>query len=203
MVVDHLTTVAATGDFVIAHYYCDYSEPDTLTAVAILGCLIKQLLEKIDISDDIAKQIDRCYKCGTGKPTTEELITLLLAVLRLFPELYVVIDGIDECESQEREDVFSIIRQLADFGGCVVKAFISSREEVDIKKAFARYRQIHVSEANVMSDIDSYVKGAVEVRVQTGKLVVRDHSLVGTVIDALSHGARGMYVCSWALTHLF
>ncbi|KAH0566013.1 hypothetical protein GP486_000585 [Trichoglossum hirsutum] len=196
MVVDHLTATAATGGSVVAHFYCDYSEPDTLTAVAILGCLIKQLLEKVDISDGIAGRIDQCYKCGAGKPTADELITILLAVMRLFTEVYIIMDGIDECESQEREDIFSIIRQLAGFGGCVAKAYISSREEIDIKKSFAGYRQIHISEADVMLDINSYVKRVVEEKVQARKLVVRDYSLVGTVIDALSRGARGMYELS-------
>jgi len=152
------------------------------------------MLNNIEIPNNVVEQIDRCYRHGIRKPATEELVAILLSVIQLFSKMYIVIDGIDECENQERVDILSLIRQLTDLKERTCLVFIASREQIDISKSFIGYSHIHILEANIMSDISSYIDGVINAKVQSKELLVREHSLVGLIVNALSHGARGMYM---------
>src|SRR5213595_1137874 len=93
IVIDHLTAILTSRGTVISYYYCDYSDLHTLEALSILGCLIKQMLNNIEIPNDIVEQIDQCYRHGIRKSATEELVAILLSVIQLFSKMYIVIDS--------------------------------------------------------------------------------------------------------------
>ena len=100
--------------------------------------------------------------------------------------------SIDQCESQERKDILLVINRLAGYEKGVVKVFVASRDDIDIRQALAGYCRIGVSEASVQPDISSYVDATVKAKVRDAKLIVRDCKLVNTIIETLSHGAQGM-----------
>jgi hypothetical protein len=56
----------------ICYYYCDYAETRTLDPCLIFGTIIRQLLERIKIPLDLARDIDDYFKEGSTQPLLED-----------------------------------------------------------------------------------------------------------------------------------
>ena len=192
VVVDTLTS-NTDPKICISYCYCDYSQADTLETTNILGTIIKQLLGKTDIPGELEQKIDRCYKDGVSGPSFEQLDDILVSAVALFSKVYIVLDGLDECSRQERKEVLSTLQKLGELE-TVIKVFIASRDEIDIRRAFAAECYIHVSEDDITPDVTRFVKEAVALKLQSGELVVCSDTLVQDIVTALVNGARGMSI---------
>src|SRR5277367_5010567 len=92
----------ASQDAGIAYYYCDFSDPKSLETRIILGTIIRQLLDGINISSDLEQQMDQLYRSDTRTAADDELVALLFAVVKYFSKIYVFVDGLDECGREEQ-----------------------------------------------------------------------------------------------------
>jgi hypothetical protein len=190
---DYLTTDTDNEKIGIACYYCDYSDMDSLRALVILGTIIKQLLGRISMPADVANKINQTFGDSTRTPDTGEAVDILLSVMNLFPKVYLIIDGLDECESDQRLKILSVVHCLAQLDHPKVLLFISSREEADIVASLGPYRSIRTSEENISRDITSYISDIVSSKVQSGELILRNPALEQRIVAALVNGAQGMY----------
>ena len=145
---------------------------------------------------------DRHFR-NNSQPRYDELRTVLLAIIQQFGQIFFVLDALDECALDQREDLCQFILSIVDTTGTstdtsqgIVKLFVTSRRESDIERAFQQKSvpTIEVEAAKVDSDIEVYVKAQIELRLENRSLQLRDMTLKNKILSALTTKASGMYV---------
>ena len=175
-----------------AFYYCDYADQNTLTTKGIIGSLVQQLLTDSELPREIADHIVTVFNEDEYSPTRRELYELFRMTLSLIPRVFLVIDGLDECEKNACHEVLSIINWILEITGCVVKIYISSQSDVQILHALATSSRISLSTSILSSDIESYVTSATQELIQERQLLIQDPALEREIITALKEKADGM-----------
>lgn len=191
-VVDELFANPAYNSSAIVYFYCDYSNQKTLEASEIFGSFIKQLLLRAGISDEVQLKLASTYQDSISKPDSEDLLGILLLVLKTFDSVFFVLDGIDECRGNDRVELLMGIRSITKSGPAVVRFFLASRADVDLERAFSNHIHLPISTNDVTTDIVSFVNSIVDAKIQSRDLVVRNPPLARDIVDALVKGAQGM-----------
>ncbi|KAI9648112.1 hypothetical protein NHQ30_002742 [Ciborinia camelliae] len=112
---------------------------------------------------------------------------LLTEVLRELPALNIIIDGIDECES---EDMLGILRLLNGVSRDrnSIRLLFFSRDILPVRKELDMLPSIHVNANAIQSDIDQYLREAIEI------LPCTESHLKQYVYSTLSQKAAGMFL---------
>lgn len=192
-VIDTLYKYSSNQDTSIIYYYCDYAEQRTLETVNILGTVIKQLLRPIVISDEIERNLRKMYADDFIKPEATDLIDVFFAAIKHFSTVYLVLDGIDECDKQVLQEILGIINQFASSKTTAIKMFISCRENYHVLHALGSYDLIEVTPAALHNDIESFVNLTVRGKIDSGELKVGSSSLEQEIVHELVTKASGMY----------
>jgi hypothetical protein len=132
------------------------------------------------------------YKDGTRTPSAGDLISILASSLATFSKVFIVVDGLDECQSSARRTILLALKQLMRLEHTIVKLYVTSRDEADIRASFTDHFSIQLMEDNIMPDISHYVSEAVLSRRQSR--LKCDDTLAREIVVALVEGARGMFV---------
>ena len=180
----------------VAFHYCDYTDNLTLGPKGIFGNLIQQLLCALQLPDDVAAEIKKLFEDGTYKPTVQEIEHLLCRSLELCPSVFLVLDGLDECDQASRGVVLSIVGWLMTLDSCIVRLFVSSQGDVQILNALERYPKIQLSSTVLSHDIESYVAHATRTLIKEGQLLIQGPGIEHEIVTELTSRANGMYVYS-------
>ena len=135
-----------------AYFYCDFSdEANTTSLRSIVGSIMAQLLYSAPEGPAkaiLCKMLFERKKSGLPLSGSKNDLTLMVIMAcRLYNELAIVVDGLDECSVQTRED---IILCLTDHDVLTspkkrARIYFSSRDEVDIREHFNRIQDIGYS----------------------------------------------------------
>ena len=178
----------------ICFAYYDFKKPDLGDPPKIISALIKQLCRKLSfIPQDLLS-----FKQNSLRPSFASLQQLFISVSKSFEEIFLLVDALDECPSDQRHQIIGFFNYVV---GSVstVKIFITSRKEGDIAEAFEQNSTpvIRIEAQNVTEDIKKFLEDEVK-RLRTGhhgkRLYLQDHSLEGIIISTLSDNADGMLV---------
>ncbi len=181
-------------DSVIIYHYCDFSDPQSLEPIIILGTLIKQLLDTVAIPEVLIEQIERCFTPHTRQATPEELFEVLQGALPHFSKIYLLVDGLDECQ---RDDITLVMKLLGRLlqpkqESPSLKVILFSRYDDAISRSLNSYPRLEISLNKISSDINAFIEEAVRSKISCGDLEVSDESLETEIIATLKEGARGM-----------
>lgn len=176
----------------VVYYYCDSSDSRSLELQNILGTMIRQLLEKIIISETLEQQIEKYFQPLARVATEKELCTLLLDATQNYSTVYVLIDGLDECKRKDLDKILPMLSQLLRSMRPLIKIALFSREESMIANALKNYPRVRVSSDKISLDLSTFIKEAVESKIESGQLCISEPQLKNEVIDALINGAQGM-----------
>ena len=143
-----------------AFFYCDGNYPEKQDSRYILGSLVRQLMPPISLvssSKDSAelKMIRAQYErnSGGGNPPLDTLFFTLEWISGMYERVYIVIDGLDECENRK-----TLVNSLEKLSPDTFNLFITSRPENDIEKAFASKRKMGMDDLYVQQDIAAHIK---------------------------------------------
>jgi hypothetical protein len=103
------------------------------------------------------------------------------------------VDGLDELKEDERQLVYSSLRDLLRIKK-TIKLFLSSRNDESQTVSLdstSKYRICLLPE-KISIDINAYIRHAVHTLRTDGRLAIRDPWLEREVLDALIDGAKGM-----------
>ena len=179
----------------VAFYYCDYKHSETQKPSCVLGSLVQQL----------AKQAEQCFEkvqsfCDQRNPEYEddfeydsqELQALILSMVPTFERVTILVDGLDECESNTAEVSELLVGLHCEDNATNIRILLLSRDEIDIRDCLAAYTQVSISAQS--SDLRLYVGAEIESRIRKNKLRIKDPDLKEHIIQQLVNGAEGMYV---------
>ena len=194
-VVDYLigsaATLAASASDII-YYYCDYADQRTLHLDYVLGSLLKQLLINHQLPEHIETQLLQVYAGGSRSLSENALGDIFYSVVALHPQLYVVFDGLDECESSVWKAILKSLERLGAMGQCKVKIFITCVEEGSVSHQLASHACIQLSPAATTEDIRSFITSSVRSRIDSGDLKIRNPKLEQDITTGLISRANGM-----------
>ena len=176
----------------LAYFYCGHHDPSVSTSSRFL---IHTILHLLRCCPDGFKQMSEDMPKHDGKLTQSDHLALARSMLRLFRNVYIVIDALDESDDFE-----AMIRLFTDLLSCNshregVRIVLTSREEIDIEKALEPLSPIRMSTfGNVANDIHSFIVSEVEERMIRKTLKLRDGGLRETIQRSIFEAAGGMYV---------
>lgn len=153
---------------------------------------MKQLILGGHIPEEIKPRILRAYKDGQQTPETYELVELVCSLMQLRPLVYILFDGLDECERQPRQDILSFLERLATLAKASVRSFVSCRDEDQLLRLLQSYPRIQLTAAALGSDIKSFVEGSVRSRIESGQLTISNPDLEHQIVRELIHKSQGM-----------
>lgn len=190
-IVDDLSLLVKKRDTVVAYFFCRYDIPESLNAQTVIGSLTRQLLHSIpdlrvitEIPDDTTSDLD-----------FSQLFDLLRRALPCDYRAYFVLDGLDECETLEREAVVQYLKRLQK--SFAISICVSLRLEPDMTtklslEKLSAVRSFSIPEQN--PDIESFVKKELETCIETKALVIGDPQVILEIRDALLKGSQGMFL---------
>lgn len=170
---------------IVLYLFSRHDDLSSLKARTILGSLIRQLLE-IFVTDDSFSHVfvDTIFSVDLGD---------IMAIFRKLPshprQVYVVVDGIDECPFEEQQAARHCLTILQYMG---YKLCVSVRAPSRTTIWGQRQFEFHLSISEDNPDIMDYVQAEVDNRVRDGRLTTRDPELVKDIKEELMRGAGGM-----------
>lgn len=176
----------------VAYFFCRHDDPESLRARTILGSLAKQLLR--GVKDITAMSKD----CAMKDPLTldsDRIHRLLKRNLEPNYRAYFILDGLDECHEDQKEDMIRYLQEIQEVFPLLV--CLSFRQEAGNAltlrpESFAKSSVISIPDNN--PDIAEFIQTELERRVELGRLKVGEPTLILDIRDALVERAQGMFL---------
>jgi hypothetical protein len=169
---------------------------NTLTASSILGSFVRQLLFHLDTlgiawPSLIREKLERDFRQGRKSLLPHELIKILLELLSSFEKSTFFLDGLDECDPKESDQVLHSLERLLLGRTAKLRIFVASRKEMDISRYLSGCLHISLSEENIASDIRLYVERAVAMKIVDEGLT-NTPSVIQDIKTSLVKRSQGM-----------
>ena len=174
------------------YYYCDFADQRTLQTDRILGTVLKQFLPEDQFPKEIEPQILQAYGHGQRTPGTHEIGDLVCSLMQLRPPGYIVLDGLDECEKQPRQEVLNVLKRVTALKNACVRTFVSCRDEDELLRSLHLYPRIQLTSEALGGDIKLFVEGSIRSRIESGQLRIRNPDLEHHIVQELVKKAHGM-----------
>lgn len=189
--INHLReTSKSTEDTVIYTYFKGEDASMSCMPVQMMANLVKQLCWNIPHLPGSVIKFYHDFRMNAQRPSFDDLEYLFQKCSASFRRVFVVIDGLDECEEKYRKRILRFVTGIGVQSGNV-KTFVASRGELDILRTFRRHRVLYMSSQHMsaLQDIEEFVKHRVGTELNHIK-----HEVQEEVIKTLVENSKGMYV---------
>jgi ankyrin repeat protein len=190
-IVDDLHIHAQSKNITTAYFFCRYDIPESLKARTILGSLARQLLSAVPHLGAVKGAYDDNASVGDS----DAVLKILHHVFPPERKVYVVLDGLDECDNSEAQALALGIQTLQkqfDILLCVSCRLEPNKKTEAITQKFAAPQSNFILDDN--SDIQAYIESELEYRLEHRHLVLGDPNLILDIRDALLDGSQGMFL---------
>lgn len=204
-VIDNLEPSLPAGSF--AYFYClrSAAEDERSRPEEVIRSILRQLaftgtetkVLKIPAAKKYeAKEKESKLHCSdeVEKLALQECVHLLVELLE-DTSTVIVIDAFDELKKEDRwilYEAFDTILEKVEPG--IVRIFISSRDDGDIKMKLSRYPNVYIEATDNKDDVEQFVIQEVDKAVKHCRLLRGSVSpeLKGDIVSTLIEGAQGM-----------
>ncbi|CZR53656.1 uncharacterized protein PAC_03536 [Phialocephala subalpina] len=187
--IDDLNLYVQGKDIVVAYFFCRHDIPDSLKARSVINSLARQLLSSVP---GISTTLELLAK--SSLPLDFERLSILL--FRALPpscKAYLIVDGLDECDSIEREMLTKQLQQLQANFSLFICISVRLEASTALELELLRNRSI-ISMSDDNPDIEAFICAELENCIESGKLQIGDPVLIVEIQDALLEGAQGMFL---------
>ncbi|OQD62738.1 hypothetical protein PENPOL_c011G02956 [Penicillium polonicum] len=190
---DGMNVSTQIEDFAHAYFYCSRStaEPQRGNAQSILGCIARQLSSPSS-NQPLASPTLSLYRkihLADGSmraPSLWECRDLILELTEAHSRTTIVIDALDECAREERAELVEALEYIIDNSTSLVKAFVTSREEGDLRLSIQEHTGLQVTWVENGSDIEKFVN------FETDRLVAKNQLLGSIRVKATKEELRAL-----------
>ena len=190
IVIERLLTECST-DIGVAFCYCEYKKQAEQTATALLASLLRQLMERR--GHGLPDELLEVYKTHAANETRlqiDECTELLRAEFNRWPEVFIVIDALDEYNkiSEARIELLVEIEKLPPN----LHLLCTSRFLADIEGQLGtKHPRVEIRAQDL--DIEKYVSSRIEEAGRLKRFVGSYPDLKKSIIEAVISKADGMY----------
>lgn len=148
----------AHTSFALAYFYFDFTNPEKQRSRALIRSFLTQLCHSFTACPEVLVELYARYQDGRQQPTEAELIVALKTLIESMPNVYLVVDALDEC--LEREDLLQLLTQIASWRLDNLHILATSRRERDIEDVLMQLTSacIGLESATVDADIQVYLR---------------------------------------------
>ncbi len=147
-----------------AFFYCNRNEEERRKPLSVLRSYVRQLSTAVRNPGHMRKQLqDLCRDAKLkGSDLGFELCKQqLLELMNCYPKTILVLDALDECEPESRWRLVEMIEDLMSKSNRLLKVFISSRPDGDIRELFTSRPNIEIQATDNQEDIEKFVNGEI------------------------------------------
>lgn len=180
----------------LAYFFCTYRDTQTHESSNILSSLASQLARQDEKAYQILEQYYgelRSHKDLPGEPRTGRLLKILKEICALYDQVFLIVDGLDECGTHTDDTLKSLLLLLGKESQEFISMALLSRDEIPIRQQLEDNFG-HIEIAAHTEDVQLYVAAEIDQRISSKKLRIRDISLKDEIMAQLVDGAKGMYV---------
>jgi hypothetical protein len=200
-IIEELQSMCQTGLDALAIFYFDFRDTNKQDARNLLSSLLIQFCHRSDAFSQILSSLYSAHSDGSREPSLDALLGCLKTILKLEGQgmLYIVVDALDECPNSsgfptQREQVLKVLKEIIDLKLPHFRFCVTSRPEIDIRRAFEPLSPYNVSlhdQRGQIEDLARYVEEVVH-----SDETMRDwpEDVKKLVIDTLAEKGVGMYV---------
>ena len=195
--IEHMIQTSQTTGHLVAHFFYSHSNKSRLKAAHLFTSYIKQILGYLDMNKKqfplrIISYVKRFYGPKRYYPKFEEIIDEIFVPLsKLLPSAIYVVDGLDECESEDVREVLKTFQKMMSQPG--TRVFISGREALDVTNSIPGSIAVVISDENNREDICKFIEWRVEEKMRERQLTEKK-SLLQDIKRRLNEKADRMSV---------
>ena len=142
MIIQDVFALRADELVSMAYFYFDFRDINKQNRRDLLLSLVTQLSDQSHRHCDILNDFYLNHGSGAEQPSEDGLMQCLKDTLTIpdQPPVYLIIDALDECLDtfglpSPREKVLDLVRELVEFSPLNLRLCVTSRPEVDIRRA--------------------------------------------------------------------
>ncbi|KAJ7577681.1 ankyrin repeat-containing domain protein, partial [Mycena floridula] len=189
--VDHLQNQLSHPGVAVACIFFDYNTSSSQSITDIFGSVIRQLLIDSSSIPDSLQSLHTSFQSRHSPPTSLRVMAeTLRAQIQLYSCVYLVVDALDECPVDIRDDFISTIRSLTESGPLSV--LITSRDILTIAQEFTNETRIDVRAHD--DDVLSYITYRIEQDKKLKRIVKEDAVLKKDIVTQVTEKAAGMFL---------
>ncbi|KAF1956409.1 hypothetical protein CC80DRAFT_446319 [Byssothecium circinans] len=178
----------------VAFFYCKYQDAERNTFLRVARGVLAQLFHQDE--GLLTSFYDKASKSGQTTLETDSLAKeLLKTATKSFQKLYIILDGIDECDRDHRKEIVStfegIWETLGDNAKDSLRCLFVSQDDSAAAKDFARMVSLKVTQSDSAKDIRSYA------RIWSSKIQNKfglDQERQSYIEDIVTEKADGMFL---------
>ena len=158
LVIDSLCDEAEAEEVAVVGLYCDFITQHEQSAANILGSMLKQLVRRGGIPEQIREAFQKAKReCGGRGLRLSRLVDILKKTIASLPRLFICIDALDECTPKSRRDLLGSLREIVTASPSI-RVFLTGRPHIEneIMKCFSQAVLAHLSPSD--GDIKSYLE---------------------------------------------
>ncbi|RSL67895.1 hypothetical protein CEP53_002815 [Fusarium sp. AF-6] len=143
-----------------AYFYCNQTEPTRRQALLVLRSFIRQLSSPKSMSGHLDPKLKQLYlesRLNGAGWTLDLCKEILVHLFNLYPHTTIILDALDECETEERRLLLNVFDWTSKSSSRPVKIFISSRPEADIRQRLVHLSNLEISAKNNGHDIADFI----------------------------------------------
>ena len=119
--IDRLCDQAGDGDIAVTGFYCDFLVHEEQTIVNMMGAILKQLVGRGDIPQDVREAFQKGKREFGGRgPLLADLMQMLRTIIASLHQVFICIDALDECLPKHLPKLLESLR-------CIVEEFPKTR----------------------------------------------------------------------------
>lgn len=196
---DFLHQLQTVSDEGFGYFYCDRHEADRQDPDAIFRAILKQLshVKTGCIHPHVLEHYRASKREGfpSGELAIGESTDLIIKLLHVYSKSTIVIDALDECDINRREDLLESLQKILTLAPNLVKIFVSSRDDKDITRQYSALPNLYIQAKDNVHDINAYVDYKIDESIRKRKLLNGKLSpeLKELIVRTIQNGANGMF----------
>lgn len=189
-VINHLQKTQMANQTGLCFAYFSFTDPTFHGAAPLTLALLKKLCQQQRSVPDMLSKA----KQEAREPTSVSSVETFIEVAQSFQQIFVVIDGLDECPEEQRPAILDFIIDASGVTSSCTKVFVSSRREGDIYSHFSFLKKpvIELEAGLITPDIIKFVREEVLRRRAVSELHIQEETLLEEVIQKLIGESNGM-----------
>ena len=187
--IDSLCDQAKTEHIAVACLYYDFLAQHEQTAINVMGAILKQLVGRGDIPNNVREAFQNGKKEIGGRGLRlADLTGMLRVAVASLPQVFICIDALDECLPKDLPELLESLREIV-LESPTTRIFLTGRPPVKetVQRYFAEVVVIPVSPRQ--NDIRNYLKIRIE---RDDEPEAMDHDLQADVVKVISEKMSDM-----------
>ncbi|KAF5654454.1 NACHT ankyrin domain-containing protein [Fusarium heterosporum] len=180
----------------LAFFYCNRNEEDRRKPVSVLRSWIRQLSTTTGGIERLPTKLRVLYHQAINEASDLKFQVYkdyLLELTQLYPRTTLVLDALDECDSDARGRLIGVIEFLLTRSTNVLRVFVSSRPDGDTQQRFLSRHYIEIQATNNQHDVATFVKTQIVAHRHWGNM---SQSLQKRIQNTIIGNSNGMF--QWA-----